>query len=158
MSPLYEQLIAHAQNGRMLAPREVSRFSPPQIREAIALVVEQDRLPLAAALSEAGLSLYPSSEDVLSITALLCAVQGDWAQVETRLRELLDLQGASATCFSWRLLVRSLRCQLEHLRAFEAVQQALTHFPTDADLLAEQASLREWLAGGAGHMAVATVQ
>jgi tetratricopeptide (TPR) repeat protein len=158
MSPLYEHLIAQAQVGRMLATREVSRFSPAQIREAIALLVEQDRLPLAAALSDAGLSLYPSSEDVLSICGLLCAVRGDWVQAETRLRELLEVQGASASAFNWRLLVRSLRCQLEHQRAFETVQQALALHPTDSELLAELASLREWRAGGAGHAAVSTVQ
>jgi hypothetical protein len=158
MSPLYEQLMVRANDAGMVPPRDVSCFSPAQIREAIALLVEQDRLPLAAALSEAGMSLYPNSEDVLSITALLCAVQGEWAQAEMRLCALLEVQGSNATAFSWRMLVRSLRCQLEHLRAFEAVQQALMHFPADAELLAEQASLREWMAGGAGHPALATVQ
>jgi len=150
MSSLYEQMIAYTPQSHFQLGRELTRFTPMQIRETLAQLVAQDRLDLAAALSDAGMSLYPDSEDILSITALLHAVQGNWIQTENRLMELLEVQGANTTAFSWRLLVRSLRCQLEYRRAWDAVNQGLTRHPADAELLAEQAALRESVTEFAG--------
>ena len=51
----------------------VSRYSPEEIRTTISKLVAEDRQDLAYSLSQAGLALYPDSEDVLAIAGLLAA-------------------------------------------------------------------------------------
>jgi hypothetical protein len=151
MSQLLEHIFLSTHGVSQGAPRDISRFTPQQIREAIASLVEKEQITLACALSEAGLSLYPQSEDVLSISALLCCTVGDWVCAEARLRELLALQGNQAPVSPWLMLVRSLRCQLEPLKAAAALRDALVMHPHDESLLAEEVAVQALVAMGAGH-------
>jgi hypothetical protein len=68
MKPLAKEVISNAEVGRMMSDRDVSKFSPMEIREAIQSLVIEGKDSLANALGDAGLSLYPDSEDILAIT------------------------------------------------------------------------------------------
>lgn len=142
MNHLSQALLSQAALGRMLSPREVSRFSPAEIRQAIAELVTQDKIDLASALCDAGLSLYPESEDVLAICALMAEMQQDWAGAQELLEKLIIVQNGVTHVATWQHLIRVLRCQCEPLNALQAIDLALQMHPDHPVLLAEQASLQ----------------
>lgn len=47
----------------------VKRFSPAEIRETIQSLVRSEQIDLASALGDAGLAIYPHSDDILAITS-----------------------------------------------------------------------------------------
>jgi len=98
---------------------------------------------------DAGLALYPESEDILAITSLLAVVREDWPQAVDLLRQLIDMQGAGATVFTHSMLIRSLRCNLDLAEAFEACGVALAIYPDHPELLKEYDALSEALGLGA---------
>jgi hypothetical protein len=105
----------------------------------------QDRDALAYALGDAGLALYPDNEDILAMTSLLAVVREDWPQAIDLLRQLIDMQGEMATVFTYSMLIRSLRCNLDLAYAFEAAGIALSLFPDHPELLKEYDSLADAL-------------
>jgi hypothetical protein len=121
----------------------VSRFSSQDVREAISALVAQDKLALADALCEAGLSLHPGDENILSMAALMANLHQDWARSEQYLRELMAVQSNGATEFTWNLLVRVLRCQAEPIEALNTAKAGLMHYPESADLRREVAELED---------------
>ena len=142
MSQLSQALMSQASLGRMLSDREVSRFSAQEIREAIADLVIQGRMDLAGALGDAGISLYPDSEDMLAMSALLAESRQDWTTAEEMLAKLLLKQGASAPVASWQHYIRVLRCLCEWQSALMITERALEFYPGDAALLSEFYSLK----------------
>ena len=70
MSMLLSDMLSQSDTGQYLTPRQVSKFSAAEIRQTIASLVSGGHMDLADALSAAGLSLYPDSEDILAISAL----------------------------------------------------------------------------------------
>jgi hypothetical protein len=106
-------------------------------------LVAADQIPLANALAAAGQSLYPESEDILAMSALLAEIQQDWTAAEELLHKLVDTQGEAATPLTWRHLIRVLRCQCEPGKALQAAQQAMAAHPTDTNLLEEFLALQE---------------
>lgn len=143
MSPLYQAMLSQAVSGQTLSVRDVSRFSAAEIRQTMADLVATNRVELANALAAAGQSLYPESEDILAISALLAEIQQDWTVAEELLRKLLDTQGAAATPFTWRHLIRVLRCECEPGKALQVAQQAMQAHPTDTTLRDEFLALQE---------------
>lgn len=143
MTSLYQALLSQSDAGRLLSVRDVSQFSAAEIRQTMADLVATDRIDLANALAAAGQSLYPESEDILAISALLAEIQQDWTAAEELLRKLVDTQGAATTPFTWRHLIRVLRCQCEPGKALQAAKQALSAFPDDALLNDEFLALQE---------------
>lgn len=123
--------------------KEVSRFSAAEIRQTMADLVSSDHLDLAEALSAAGLSLYPDSEDILALSALLAEVKSDWVTAEEFLNQLIEKQGPNATPFTWRHLIRVLRCQCEPGKALLVAKQAIAAYPQDDSLQDELLSLQE---------------
>ena len=119
----------------------VSKFSSKDVREAISALVAEEKLELADALCEAGLSLYPSDENILAIASLMASLHEDYARSEEYVRELIDLQHGQATEFTWNLLVRVLRCQAEPVEALSMVKAGLLQYPASADLLREKREL-----------------
>lgn len=115
----------------------VSRYSPIEIRETISKLVAEDRLDLASALAEAGLALYPRSEDVLAIGGLLAMLKEDWRYSVALLNELLDVQGDAAPISSHLMFVRALRCAKEPAAALSAVLIAHEKYPNHPELKAE---------------------
>ncbi len=142
MTPLYQAMLSQAIAGQLLNVRDVSQFSAAEIRQTMADLVATDRVDLANALAAAGQSLYPDSEDILAMSALLSEIQQDWTSAEELLRKLVKTQGDAATPFTWRHLIRVLRCQCEPGKAMHAAQQALAQHPEDELLQEELASLQ----------------
>ena len=143
MSTLYQAMLSQAVSGQMLSARDVSAFSAGEIRQTMADLVAANRVDLANALAAAGQSLYPESEEILAICALLAEIQHDWTGAEELLRKLVSKQGAAATPFTWRHLIRVLRCQCEPGKALQVAQQAMLAHPTDATLSDEFLALQE---------------
>ena len=114
MTSLYQAMLSQAVMGQLPSLRIVSQFSAAEIRQTLADLVAADRIDLANALADAGQSLYPDSEDILAISALLAEIQQNWTLAEDILRKLVDAQGAATTPFTWRHLIRVLRCQCDH--------------------------------------------
>ena len=143
MTSLYQAMLSQAAMGHMLSERDVSRFSAAEIRQTMADLVAADQIPLANALAAAGQSLYPESEEILAISALLAEIQQDWITAEDMLRKLVETQGAAATPFTWRHLIRVLRCQCEPGQAMQAAQQSMAAHPTDNTLRDEFLALHD---------------
>ncbi len=152
MSNLAKQLMSQSEAGHYLSKTQVSLFSPSEIRFAIQELMLQDRDALAYALGDAGLALYPESEDILVVTSLLSVMREDWPQAVDLLRQLMEMQGDGATVFTHAMLIRALRCDLELAAAFEAARVGLTKFPDHPELLIEYEALSAVMGFGAvGH-------
>ena len=93
MNRLTEETIKQATIGKMMTSQEVSSYSPQEIREAISGLVAEHKTILAEALVEAGLALYPESEDILAIASLMAMQRQDWGQASNLLRSLIEQQG-----------------------------------------------------------------
>jgi hypothetical protein len=143
MTSLYQAMLSQAISGQLLSVRDVSQFSAAEIRQTMADLVAANRIDLANALAAAGQSLYPESEDILAISALLAEIQQDWITAEDMLRKLVETQGDAATPFTWRHLIRVLRCQCEPVKALQIAQQAMLAHPADALLNDEFLALQE---------------
>jgi tetratricopeptide (TPR) repeat protein len=142
MTSLYQAVLSQAVMGQLPSMRVVSQFSAAEIRQTLADLVAADRIDLANALADAGQSLYPDSEDILAISALLAEIQQNWTLAEDILRKLVDTQGAATTPFTWRHLIRVLRCQCEPGKALQAANRALAAYPDDDQLNGEFLALQ----------------
>lgn len=143
MSSLTDTLLSQAAQGGLALDRVVSEFSPADIRQTIADLVLREQITLANALSDAGISLYPQSQDILAISALLAEIQRDWPTAEQLLMQLIEVQGDAATAQSWRHLIRVQRCHCEPGKALFSARQAVAQHPQDADLAQELADLQD---------------
>ena len=121
--------------------QSIRHYSPVEIRETIQQLVATEQLDLANALGDAGLSLYPHSEDILAITSLLAMTNQDWPLAVELLDELIQLQGQSTTAFTFVMMVRVLRCNLEPHRALAVAKHGLALYPEHAELLNEEQAL-----------------
>ncbi|CAM8634433.1 hypothetical protein MCEGEM3_02066 [Oxalobacteraceae bacterium] len=149
MQNLAQVMISYADKGQVFNMSQISRYSPEEFRMAIQTLMSEDRDALAYALGDAGLALYPESEDILAVTSLLAVVREDWPQAADLLRQLIEMQGAGATVFTHSMLIRSLRCNLDLAEAFEACGVALAIYPEHPELLKEYEALAEALGLGA---------
>lgn len=141
MSHLSQTLMSQAFVGPMVIDREVSGFSAGEIREAISDLVVQGRMDLASALGDAGFSLYPDSEDILAMVALLAEMRQDWSTAEEMLARLLLKQGSNAPAASWQHYARVLRCLCEWKAALLILRRALEFYPGHPALMDEVRSL-----------------
>ena len=155
MTSLYQTMLSEAAFGRMLSDREVSRFTPDQIRQTIAELVSNNQTDLADALVAAGLSLYPQSEDILAIAALVAEMRQDWLAAGELLEQLLEVQDGRSPVSTWQHWIRVLRCQVEPAAALHATECALQIFPDHPALLAEKQSLQDMLTDNHAHEAAA---
>ena len=144
MTVLAQEIITSAEVGRMLSNREVSRFKPAEIRDAIQTLVTEGKDALAIALGDAGLSLYPDSEDILAITGLLALMRQEWTLAVELIENLKSIQGDSTPPFTYVMLVRALRCNLEPVRALEVVNEGLKKYPDQIELSAESLILQDF--------------
>jgi uncharacterized protein HemY len=144
MTVLAQEIITSAEVGRMLSDRDVSRFKPAEIREAIHTLVTEGKDGLAIALGDAGLSLYPDSEDILAITGLLALMRQEWSLAVELMDQLRDVQNDKTPPFTYVMLVRALRCNLDPVRALEMVNEGLAKYPDQIELAAEKLILKEF--------------
>ena len=145
MKALAKEVLGSAEMGRMMSDKDVSKFSPMEIREAIQTLVTEGKDSLANALGDAGLSLYPDSEDILAITGLLALMRQDWAYAVDLMGQLHQLQGDNTPAFTYVMLVRALRCNLEPVRAAHVCNQGLKQYPGQIELLAESLLLEDFM-------------
>jgi hypothetical protein len=143
MSTLLQAMLSQSVSGQFLTMREVSRFTAAEIRQTMADLVGSNHIELADALSAAGLSLYPESEDILAISALLAEIKLDWTTAEQLLTQLMNQQGQHTTPFTWHHLIRVLRCQCEPGKALLMAKKAISAYPEDEILSNEYLALQE---------------
>jgi len=143
MSMLLSDLLSQSDTGQYLTSRQISKFTAAEIRQTIASLVSGKHMDLADALSAAGLSLYPDSEDILAISALLSEIKLDWKLAEEQLSHLMTVQAEKVKPMTWLHLVRVIRCQSEFGRALLKAKQALAAFPHDPSLQEEFLSLQK---------------
>ena len=141
---LIQELMNQAAVGGLLNTQSIQRFTPAEIRETIQSLVATEQLELANALGDAGLSLHPHSEDVLAITSLLAMMNQDWPLAVELMDELFDVQNGKVQPFTFVMLVRALRCNLDPERALQVARQGLEIYPGQVELLAEKLSLDDF--------------
>ena len=141
---LIQELMNQAAVGGLLNAQVIKRFSPVEIRETIQSLVATEQLELANALGDAGMSLHPHSEDILAITSLLAMMNEDWPLAVELMDELIEIQGGNTPPFTYVMLVRALRCNLDPVRALEVARQGLALYPGQVELMAEKLSLDDF--------------
>lgn len=141
---LIQELKNQASMGGLLQSHDIKRFNPAEIREAIQGLVANDDVDLACALGDAGLSIYPQSEDILAITGLLAVMRQDWSQAVELLEDLMSIQGANTQPFTYVMLVRALRYNLDPMRAIQVVNLGLAAYPLQQELAQEAFDLEEF--------------
>ena len=144
MTTLIQELMSQAAVGGLLNANAIQRFTPAEIRETIQSLVATEQLELANALGDAGLSLYPHSEDILAITGLLAMMNEDWPLSVELMDELMEIQGDKTPPFTFVMMVRALRCNLDPERALEVARRGLALYPQQVELLAEKLSLDDF--------------
>ena len=141
---LIQELMNQAQTGGLLQAEHIKRFSPTEIREAIQTLVATEQMPLAYALGDAGLSIHPHSEDMLAINGLLSLMQQNWSAAVEQLDELMQIQGDNTQAFTYVMMVRALRCNLDPARALQVARQGLQAYPDQLELVAESLALEDY--------------
>ncbi len=141
---LIQELMNQAAVGGLLNAQAIKRFTPGEIREAIQSLVATEQFELANALGDAGMSLYPHSEDILAITSLMAMLNQDWPLAVELIDELIEIQGANTPPFTYVMMVRALRCNLDPVRALQMARQGLANYPEQVELLAEKLSLDDF--------------
>ena len=121
--------------------KEVSRFTPIDFRLGIQWLVTQDKPDLAQALAEAGLSLFPESEDILAISGLLSMSRQDWSLAVELLQDLIAVQKERVQPMTFQMLARALACNLDLAEAHQVLDKALQYWPQDATLLSEKLAM-----------------
>lgn len=122
----------------------VKRFSPSEIRETIQALVAAEKIDLANALGDAGISIYPDSEDMLAICSLLAMMNQDWQTAIEMMDQLIAIQNDKVPPFTYVMMVRALRCNLEPARAIEFARKGLDKYPNQEELIAEKLALEEF--------------
>lgn len=141
---LIQELMNQSAVGGLLNVSTIQRFTPAEIRETIQSLVATEQLELANALGDAGMSLHPHSEDILAITSLLAMMNQDWPLAVELMDELVEIQGANTPPFTYVMLVRALRCNLDPVRALAVARQGLAAYPDQVELVAEKLSLDDF--------------
>lgn len=141
---LIQALMNQAGTGSLLSSQVIRSYTPAQIRETIQELVANEQMELANALGDAGLSLYPQSEDILAITGLLAIMNQDWQLAVELIGDLMEIQGDNTPAFTFVMMVRALRCNFDPHRALELARQGLALYPDQVELLAEKLALDDF--------------
>ena len=141
---LIQELMNQSAVGGSFQPALIKRFSPQEIRETIQVLVASEQIDMAYALGDAGLAIYPNSEDMLAICGLLAVMHQDWPTAVELLQELVELQGPNIQPFTYVMLVRALRCNLDPAGALRVANQGLQYYPEQLELIAERLALADF--------------
>ena len=141
---LIQELMNQSATGVAFQPGVIKRFSAQEIRETIQVLVASEQIDMAFALGDAGLAIYPNSEDMLAICGLLAVMRQDWPAAVELLQELVQAQGANIQPFTYVMLVRALRCNLDPAGALKMANQGLHYYPGQLELEAERLALDEF--------------
>ena len=145
MNPEFQTIVQQAAAGQSLSFKDVSRFSPTDIRLGIQWLMAEEQNDLAQALADAGIALYPQSEDILAMAGLLAMTRQDWPLAIELLRDLREVQQDRTQPMTYRMLARALYCNLDPAEAVQVVEQGLACWPENADLQSERIAMGEHL-------------
>ena len=90
------------------------------------------------------MSIYPHNEDMLAINSLLAMVNQSWQEAVELMDELMATQGDKTPPFTFVMMVRALRCNLEPARALEIVRKGMSLYPGQLELMAEKLALDDF--------------
>ena len=121
--------------------KEISRFTPADFRLGIQWLVTEEQNDMAQALAEAGLALFPLSEDILAISGLLAMTREDWPLAIELLQDLVTLQKDKVQPLTCQMLARALACNLDIAEAHQVLEQALKLWPNDPTLEQEKSAM-----------------
>ena len=121
--------------------KEISRFSPSDFRLGIQWLVSEDQNDMAQALAEAGLALFPLSEDILAISGLLAITRQDWPLAIELLQDLVTLQKDNVQPMTCQMLARALACNLDIAEAHQVLDQAMKLWPNNPELEQEKSAM-----------------
>ena len=136
-----QQAMQHLVAEQSLNLKEVSSFNPIDFRLGIQWLVAQDQPDMAQALAEAGLALYPLSEDILAISGLLAITREDWPMAVEILQDLVAVQTERVQPMTYQMLARALACNLDVAEAHRILETALQKWPNDGTLIQERNAL-----------------
>lgn len=141
MHPELQQTLSQFAHVQSLDIKKVSRFTPADFRHGIQWLLAEDNPDLAQVLAEAGLGIYPQSEDILAIAGLLAMTREDWTLAIELLHDLCEVQQDLVQPMTYQMLARAYGSNLDVAEARQVLIQGLQAFPQDPMLLAEQATL-----------------
>ena len=121
--------------------KEISRFTPADFRVGIQWLVSEDQNDMAQALAEAGLALFPLSEDILAISGLLAITRQDWPLAIELLQDLVTLQKDNVQPMTCQMLARALACNLDIAEAHQVLDQAMKLWPNNLELEQEKSAM-----------------
>ena len=121
--------------------KEISRFTPTDFRLGIQWLVSEDQNDMAQALAEAGLALFPLSEDILAISGLLAITRSDWPLAIELLQDLVTLQKDKVQPMTCQMLARALACNLDIAEAHQVLDQAMKLWPNNPELEQEKSAM-----------------
>jgi hypothetical protein len=121
--------------------KEISRFTPADFRVGIQWLVSEEQNDMAQALAEAGLALFPLSEDILAISGLLAITRQDWPLAIELLQDLVTLQKDKVQPMTCQMLARALACNLDIAEAHQVLDQAMKLWPNNPELEQEKSAM-----------------
>ena len=121
--------------------KEISRFTPTDFRVGIQWLVTEEQNDMAQALAEAGLALFPLSEDILAISGLLAITRQDWPLAIELLQDLVTLQKDNVQPMTCQMLARALACNLDIAEAHQVLDQAMKLWPNNTELEQEKSAM-----------------
>ena len=134
----FQQAIQQLVKDQSLNLKEISRFTAVDFRLGIQYLVAEDHNDMAQALAEAGLALFPLSEDILAIAGLLAITREDWPHAIELLQDLVSLQKDKVQPLTCQMLARALACNLDIAEAHQVLDQAMKLWPNNLELEAEK--------------------
>ena len=136
-----QNVMQHLVASQSLNLKEISRFTPADFRVGIQWLVTEEQNDMAQALAEAGLALFPLSEDILAISGLLAMTREDWPLAIELLQDLVTLQKDKVQPMTCQMLARALACNLDIAEAHQVLEQALKLWPNDPTLEQEKSAM-----------------
>ena len=136
-----QNAMQHLVASQSLNLKEISRFTPADFRLGIQWLVTEEQNDMAQALAEAGLALFPLSEDILAISGLLAMTREDWPLAIELLQDLVTLQKDKVQPMTCQMLARALACNLDIAEAHQVLEQALKLWPNDPTLEQEKSAM-----------------
>ena len=136
-----QNAMQHLVDSQSLNLKEISRFSPSDFRLGIQWLVSEEQNDMAQALAEAGLALFPLSEDILAISGLLAITRQDWPLAIELLQDLVTLQKDNVQPMTCQMLARALACNLDIAEAHQVLDQAMKLWPNNPELEQEKSAM-----------------
>ena len=136
-----QNAMQHLVASQSLNLKEISRFSPADFRLGIQWLVSEEQNDMAQALAEAGLALFPLSEDILAISGLLAITRQDWPLAIELLQDLVTLQKDKVQPMTCQMLARALACNLDIAEAHQVLDQAMKLWPNNPELEQEKSAM-----------------